>query len=79
LWFFTPNSLSAMLRSSGFFVVSLELRRDCSDPHPLRRLAKRVVHRLERPLGLGPLITVMAQRREQPAATQLHGGRGPAR
>lgn len=62
LWFFTPRTLQRMVRGAGFQIVRLSTRREWSDAQAWRRLTKRAVGWLERLVGRGPLIELIANR-----------------
>jgi SAM-dependent methyltransferase len=62
LWFFSPSTLGKVSSAAGFEIVGLRTFRDTDEPRPVRRLVKQAARCVEEPLGLAPLIELIARK-----------------
>jgi hypothetical protein len=63
LWFFSPATLRRVVADAGFRIESLRAFRETDDASAVRRAAKVAVAGVEKVLGRGPLIELVASRR----------------
>jgi 2-polyprenyl-3-methyl-5-hydroxy-6-metoxy-1,4-benzoquinol methylase len=61
LWFFTPETLAAMVKKGGFEIVKIGTRREWLETRSWKGIAQRWVGRLEGLVGRGPLIELIAR------------------
>jgi SAM-dependent methyltransferase len=62
IWFFSPSTLGRLLSAAGFDLVRLRTFRDTDEPRPIRWTVKQAARMVEEPLGLAPLIELIARK-----------------
>jgi ubiquinone/menaquinone biosynthesis C-methylase UbiE len=62
IWFFSPSTLKQLVSRAGLEITRLRTFRDMEEPSPVKKAAKQAFRLVEEPLGMAPLIELLARK-----------------